>query len=217
MLPFRIGVTNTGVAVPAILIADDSAAIQRVVHVSLAPFALDIVRADNFPAAIEQVNERAIDLVIAAADLAATPSPSDLQKLTVANKVPLILLLSSYGQIDKETLQDLGFQQFLQKPFDHRDLRRMVAKNLQLEVNEPQTFPLADKDVPEIEGGEEKCTTVKPPPIPIDFTGEQDEAFSALVKKAVFEYCQNNFPRIAREAVLAEIRRLQDEKKASSY
>ena len=206
---------------PAILIADDSAAIQRVVQVSLAPFALDVVSADNFPAALDQIKARAIDLVIVAADLAATPSPSDLHKLTAANKVPLILLMSSYGQTDKKTLQELGFQQFLQKPFDHRELRRMVAQNLQLEPLEPKTFPLEDKDIADMEGGDEKCTTVEipapPVPAPSESTEERDEAFTALVKKAVFEYCQNNFPQIAREAVLDEIRRLQGEKKTASH
>ena len=202
---------------PLVLTADDSAAIQRVVQVSLTPYAIDVISADNFPAALDKTATQQVDLIIADAELNGTTALPDLQRLTADGKIPIILLLSSYSKIDKSTLTDLGFQQVLQKPFDSRELLQLVAFNLQLDLEEGrsagwQPFPT---DVPSAEPPA-GATAVPPPP---QTTAEHDEGidhnFAALVKQAVFEYCQNNFPRIAREMVLAELRRLQNEKSDS--
>ena len=215
---------------PLVLTADDSAAIQRVVQVSLTPCAIDVISADSFPAALEKTTTQQVDLIIADADLSGMTAVPELQRLTADGKIPLILLLSSYSKIDKSSLTELGFQQVLQKPFDSRELLQLVAFNLQLNPDERhsgdwQPFPTtaASESTP-------KATTK--PPLPTLTTAakhneraskqptattmseanEVDHNFAALVKKAVFEYCQNNFPRIARETVLAELRRLQNEK-----
>lgn len=197
---------------PLILTADDSAAIQRVVQVSLTPCAIDVISADNLSAALEKTATQKVDLIIADAELNGVAELPDLQRLTADGKIPLILLLSSYSSIDKKALAELGFQQVLQKPFDSKELLQLVAFNLQLELDEArnsswQPFPTA---------ATENASPPKPaakPSSPAVADGEGvDHNFATLVKEAVFEYCQNNFPRIARETVLNEIRRLQDEK-----
>ena len=211
---------------PLVLTADDSAAIQRVVQVSLTPCAIDVTSADNFPAALEKIATQQVDLIIADAELKGMTALPELQRLTAEGKIPLILLLSSYSKIDKSTLSELGFQQVLQKPFDSKELLQLVAFNLQLDLDEErsagwQPFPAAmpEPSTPEPAG----ATSKPPPPEPKDTPTAQDgdaqgvdQNFATLVRQAVFEYCQNNFPRIARELVLAEIRRLQSEKSDSS-
>ncbi len=198
--------------VPLVLTADDSAAIQRVVQVSLTPCAVDVISADNFSTALDKTTTQQVDLIIADAELNGITALPDLHRLTADGKIPLVLLLSSYSKTDKSTLTELGFQQVLQKPFDSRELLQLVAFNLQVDLDEGrsagwQSFPTT--------------TPVPPPPLPkpAASAAERDDGvdhnFAALVKKAVFEYCQNNFPRIAREMVLAEIRRLQNEKSDS--
>ena len=229
---------------PLVLTADDSAAIQRVVQVSLTPCAIDVISADSFPAALEKTTTQQVDLIIADADLSGMTAVPELQRLTADGKIPLILLLSSYSKIDKSSLTELGFQQVLQKPFDSRELLQLVAFNLQLNPDERhsgdwQPFPTTaasestPKATPEETARPTEATTK--PPLPTLTTAakhnegaskqptattmseanEVDHNFAALVKKAVFEYCQNNFPRIARETVLAELRRLQNEKSDS--
>lgn len=199
---------------PQVLTADDSAAIQRVVQVSLTPYAIDVISADNFSAACEKIATQQIDLIIADAELTGVESLPDLQCLTAEGKIPLILLLSSYSKIAKSTLVDLGFQQVLPKPFESKELLQLVAFNLQLDLEArstdwqpfPTTPPAAETD----------------PPLPqraaasaVNTNDGIDDNFATLVRKAVFEYCQNHFPRIARELVLEEIRRLQNEKSNS--
>ena len=200
---------------PLVLTADDSAAIQRVVQVSLTPCAIDVISADSLPAALDKTAAQQIDLIIADAELNGVTTLPELLRLTSDGKIPLILLLSSYSKIDKSTLTELGFQQVLQKPFDSRELLQLVAFNLQLDLDEGrsagwQPFPAATP-----------VEAAPPPAVPqaaasaVEHDDGVDHNFAALVKQAVFEYCQNNFPRIAKEMVLAELRRLQNEKSDS--
>lgn len=200
---------------PLVLTADDSAAIQRVVQVSLTPCAIDVISADNLAAALDKTATQQIDLIIADAELNGVTALPELLRLTADGKIPLILLLSSYSNIDKSTLTELGFQQVLQKPFDSRELLQLVAFNLQLDLDEghsagwqpfPAATPVEDEPPP---------ATTKPAASAAEHDDGVDHNFAALVKQAVFEYCQNNFPRIAREMVLAELRRLQNEKSDS--
>ena len=195
---------------PVVLTADDSAAIQRVVQVSLSPYAIDIVNADSFPAALDKAGTQPVDLIIAAAELGGTETLADLHRLTNEGKIPIIVLLSSYSKIDKKTLAELGFQQVLQKPFDSQELLQLVAFNLQLHLDEErngnwQPFPTATTPPPEDKQQAGASASVSN-------NDGVDHNFALLVKQAVFEYCQNNFSRIAREMVLEEIRRLQNEK-----
>ena len=199
---------------PQVLTADDSAAIQRVVQVSLTPYAIDVISADNFSAACEKIATQQIDLVIADAELTGIESLPDLQRLTAEGKIPLILLLSSYSKIDESTLTELGFQQILHKPFESKELLQLVAFNLQLDIEARSTdwqpfpaTPPADETTASLPQRAAASAVNKDDSI--------DHNFATLVRKAVFEYCQNHFPSIARELVLEEIRRLQNEKSNS--
>ena len=200
---------------PQVLTADDSAAIQRVVQVSLTPYAIDVISADNFAAACDKIATQQIDLIIADAELTGIESLPDLQRLTAEGKIPLILLLSSYSKISESTITELGFQQILRKPFEGKELLQLVAFNLQLDLDArstdwqpfPATPPAAEDSAAPLPQRAAASAVKTDDGI--------DHNFATLVKKAVFEYCQNNFPRIARELVLEEIRRLQNEKSNS--
>ena len=185
-----------------ILIADDSVAVQRAVQVSFASTDLDVVSADNFQSAIAKTET--VDLVIVDVDIAGLPALGDLCKLTRNGAVPILLMISSYSKIKRPALQELGFRNFLAKPFDHRALQQIVASLLQIELKEEiassPPFPAEDDPI-------EDNDLNNSPPI-----SGMEENLALLVKKAVFEYCQNNFADIARETVLNELRKLQEEK-----
>ena len=190
-----------------ILIADDSVAVQRAVQVSFASTDLDVVSADNFQSAIAKTET--VDLVIVDVDIAGLPALGDLGKLTRNGAVPILLMISSYSKIKRPALQELGFSNFLAKPFDHRALQQVVASLLQIELKEEiassPPFPAADDPI------EDNDLNSDSPPI-----SGLEENLALLVKKAVFEYCQNNFADIARETVLNELRKLQEEKISSA-
>lgn len=184
-----------------ILIADDSLAVQRAVQVSFANTAIDVISADNFQSAVDK--SETANLVIADVDIAGLPDFSDLHRLTRNGALPMLLMTSSYSKIERPALQELGFRDFLPKPFDHQTLQRIVASLLQIELPDETTtarpFPA--------EPVEDKVPDNDSSPI-----GDLEENLALLVKKAVFEYCQNNFADIARETVLTELRKLQEEK-----
>ena len=209
---------------PLVLTADDSAAIQRVVQVSLTPCAIDVISADSFPAALDKTATQQVDLIIADAELNGVTALPDLQRLTAAGKIPLILLLSSYSKIDKSTLTELDFNKFCKSLLiaasccswllltcssiltkdavqagSRSPRQRLLSQHLRLLGQRAHPHRLCRKR----------------PRVLRNTMDGVDHNFAALVKKAVFEYCQNNFPRIAREMVLAEIRRLQNEKSDS--
>ena len=188
-----------------ILIADDSVAVQRAVRVSFANTVVDIVSADNFQSAVDKTGT--VDLVIVDVDIAGLSSLGDLHRLTRNGSIPILLMISSYSKINRSALQDLGFQNFLAKPFDHRTLQQVVASLLQIELKDeipttPPPFPAETDTI------EERDLNNDSPPL----VSGMEENLALLVKKAVFEYCQNNFADIARETVLNELRKLQEEK-----
>lgn len=187
-----------------ILIADDSVAVQRAVQVSFANTVVDVNSADNFQNAVGKTET--VDLVIVDVDIAGLPSLGDLHKLTRNGAIPILLMISSYSKINRSALQDLGFENFLAKPFDHQTLQQVVASLLQIELKEevttPPPFPAETDTV------EDNDPNNDSPPI----LSGMEENLALLVKKAVFEYCQNNFADIARETVLNELRKLQEEK-----
>ncbi|MDE3268981.1 MAG: response regulator [Pseudomonadota bacterium] len=199
-----------------ILIADSSEAIKRVVQLSFAPYGVDVIFASNYPEALKKSSEA--DLIIADAQLPATPNTQELSKLGA--NMPLILLCSSYLQIDKVNLQNQGFEEFLDKPFEHQQLIHCVSRILQ--------YDFSAKLLPTTE---DRAENVKPPnpttnSVPTDTSAPSattpalsdaipdaiSDNFATIVRQTVQEYCQQHFNQIAKETVLQEIRRLQKEK-----
>ena len=194
-----------------ILIADNSEAIQRVVQLSFAPYGIDVIFASNYPEALKKSSEA--DLIIADVQLPATPNTQELSKLGA--NMPLILLCSSYLKIDKVNLQEQGFQEFLDKPFEHQQLLQCVSRVLQYDFSDkllpelapPSSSPSSPAD--SFVQSEPSPESQAPNPVTPDVLGDN---FATIVRQTVLDYCQQHFAKIARETVLQEIRRLQKEK-----
>lgn len=192
-----------------ILIADSSEAIQRVMQLSFAPHGIDVIFASNYPEALKKSREA--DLIIVDIQLPATPNQQELSKLGA--NVPLILLCSSYLKVDKVNLQEQGFQEFLDKPFEHQHLLQCVSRVLQ--------YDFSDKILPTLEHSPSfhskpsepsEQTLTNDPSIASPLPDAISDNFSAIVRQTVFEYCKQHFTAIAKDTVLQEIRRLQKEK-----
>lgn len=198
-----------------ILIADNSEAIQRVVQLSFAPYGIDVIFASNYPEALKKSSEA--DLIIADVQLPATPNTQELSKLGA--NMPLILLCSSYLKIDKVNLQEQGFQEFLDKPFEHQQLLQCVSRVLQ--------YDFSDKLLPELSPSPSSSSSSSAAADSLDQQSEPNlelqapssvipdalgDNFATIVRQTVLDYCQQHFAKIAKETVLQEIRRLQKEK-----
>lgn len=109
-----------------LLVADDSATIQKVIKIAFSRHQYDIVEAASFIEALTAQSRAAADIVIADASLPGAHGPADFSKLTQNGRVPLLLLVGSYESVDEESFRTLGFSQFLKKPFESADIVTLV-------------------------------------------------------------------------------------------
>lgn len=111
-----------------ILVADDSATIQKVIKIAFSRHQYDIVEASSFIEALTSQSRTASDIVIADASLPGAHGPGDFSKLTHNGEIPLLLLVGSYESVDEESFRTLGFSQFLKKPFESADIVTLVEQ-----------------------------------------------------------------------------------------
>ena len=192
-----------------ILIADSSEAIQRVVQLSFAPHGIDVVFASNYPEALKKSRE--VDLIIADIQLPAAPNQQELSKLGA--NIPLILLCSSYLKVDKVNLQEQGFQEFLDKPFEHQQLLQCVSRVLQYDFSD-KILPTLERSTASESSEPSEPSKALPdnPSVASPLPDAISDNFTTIVRQTVLEYCQQHFTKIAKDTVLQEIRRLQKEK-----
>jgi CheY-like chemotaxis protein len=109
-----------------ILVADDSATIQKVIKIAFSRHGYDIVEAASFIEAITAMTRLTADIVIADASLPGAHGPSDFLKIAHDGRVPLLLLVGSYESVDEDSFRSLGFSHFLKKPFESSDIVSLV-------------------------------------------------------------------------------------------
>jgi CheY-like chemotaxis protein len=109
-----------------ILVADDSATIQKVIKIAFSRHGYDIVEAASFIEAITAQTRVTADVVIADASLPGAHGPSDFLKIAHDGSVPLLLLVGSYESVDEDSFRSLGFSHFLKKPFESSDIVSLV-------------------------------------------------------------------------------------------
>lgn len=109
-----------------IFVADDSAAIQKVVHLAFTGFDCEILVAETAVSLAAMVKQTTPDIVLADPKLAGVEGPESLKKILGDTKV--LLLLGSYESIDESLWKEQGFTQSIKKPFVGRDLIDLVAR-----------------------------------------------------------------------------------------
>ncbi len=109
-----------------ILVADDSATIQKVIKIAFSRHGYDIIEAASFIEAITAQTRATSDIVIADASLPGAHGPSDFLKIAHDGSVPLLLLVGSYESVDEDSFRSLGFSHFLKKPFESSDIVSLV-------------------------------------------------------------------------------------------
>lgn len=126
-----------------ILVADDSATIQKVIKIAFSRHAYDIVEAASFIEAITAQTRVTADIVIADASLPGAHGPSDFLKIAQDGNVPLLLLVGSYESVDEDSFRSLGFSHFLKKPFESSDIVSLVDQLIadMGDIEEPKSVP----------------------------------------------------------------------------
>lgn len=106
-----------------ILIADDSAAIQKVIKIAFSHYDVDVLVASSYIEAKELAGRERPKVVIADATLIGSNGAADIKKLqTLAPGSVLLLLLGTYETINEEDFKKHGIRHFLKKPFDVNDI-----------------------------------------------------------------------------------------------
>jgi len=109
-----------------ILVADDSATIQKVIKIAFSRHGYDIIEAASFIEAITAQTRATSDIIIADASLPGAHGPSDFLKIAHDGSIPLLLLVGSYESVDEDSFRSLGFSHFLKKPFESSDIVSLV-------------------------------------------------------------------------------------------
>ena len=103
-----------------IYVADDSAAIQKVVRLAFSGLPFEIHDAESLISLGSMILHAPPDLVLADPKLSGIGSPNDLKKVIQA--IPVVLLIGSYDAINEDEWKDAGFSVLLKKPFGGKAL-----------------------------------------------------------------------------------------------
>lgn len=110
-----------------VLVADDSATIQKVIKIAFSRHELEIVEAASLIESLASVTRIPVDVLILDASLPGARGPADFAKLRAdANDVPALLLVGTYDSVDEQAFREAGFTHFLKKPFESTDIVSMV-------------------------------------------------------------------------------------------
>ena len=108
------------------IVADDSATIQKVIKIALSQFDVEIFESRSFVEALSKVGADPLDIIVADANLSGVGDAADFSRLREqASGVPILMLVGSYESIDEEAFRAEGFEHLLKKPFESHEI---VAK-----------------------------------------------------------------------------------------
>ena len=103
-----------------ILVADDSATIQKVVSITLANESCELVEALDSQSMFDKLAEDKYALVLLDFNLSEDMSGYDLAK-TIKERSPetnIIAMLGTFDSVEEEKLQDVGINDVVVKPFE---------------------------------------------------------------------------------------------------
>ena len=130
-----------------LLLADDSATIQKVVDLTFADEGVQVVSVDNGREAIDRLLEIRPDVVLADAFMA-SPNGYEVCEYVKTNEqlkhIPVMLLVGSFEPFDEAEARRVGADDILTKPF--QSIRRLIDR-----VGALVSSPPAEKESPTLE------------------------------------------------------------------
>lgn len=115
-----------------VLVADDSEPVQKAIQIALEPYDVEIFEASSFVEALNICKKKSPNLIIADASLTGTDAPKEFKIMSnTAGEVPVLLLEGSFEPIDKEGFEAMGMECFLKKPFNIKEIERVLKEQMQ--------------------------------------------------------------------------------------
>jgi DNA-binding response OmpR family regulator len=160
-----------------VLLADDSATMQKVVDVVLREEGFDVQSANNGEEALQKVASYQPDLVFAYIKLPGINGYELTKQIKASSNIPVVLLAGAFEPVDDALMQECGADNSLVKPFQTEDLLAIIKKLIP-DADTSVVAPAAEED----------------DDIVFDMSGEDDEVVEAEVVEADVE------PEIVTEA-----------------
>lgn len=126
-----------------VLLADDSAAITKVIQICLQDFGVEIKSVGNGKDVLDVAKSFKPDIAFIDVMLPHKPGydvAGEIKHDAVLTKTPVIMLWSSFMEFDEAKFKKSMADGKLEKPFEAKDIREVVKKH----VSKTQTQPLAD-------------------------------------------------------------------------
>jgi len=136
-----------------ILLADDSATMQKVVDVVLKEEGFDVQSANNGEEAVGALSSYQPDLVLAYIKLPGINGYELTKQIKAAGATPVILLAGAFEPVDEALMAECGADDSLVKPFQTEDLLAVINKFVS---GEAKAAEAAEDDIVfDMSGGEE--------------------------------------------------------------
>ena len=112
-----------------LLLADESATIQKVVNLSFADEGIEVTVAASGDSALEKIAENLPDLILADVNMPGLSGYEICELIKQDEKtkhIPVILLVGSFESFDEEKARSVGADDYMTKPF--KSIRQLVTK-----------------------------------------------------------------------------------------
>jgi CheY-like chemotaxis protein len=146
-----------------ILLADDSATMQKVVDVVLREEGFDVQSANNGEEALAAMGSFQPDLVLAYIKLPGVDGYELTKRIKASSSAPVVLLAGAFEPVDEVRMQECGAETSLVKPFQTEDLLATIRKFLP-EAGKPAAAaaPAEDDIVFDMSGEDEEEAEAEP-------------------------------------------------------
>lgn len=137
-----------------VLLADESSTIKKVMQLALADFAVDV---KSVPVGLDVLSTaKSFKPDIIFADVLLTKKTgyevcADLKTDSETAHIPVVLMWSSFMEVDEHKVQDCQADRRLEKPFDAEHLRSLVKELVQKTQSNPISSFLSFPEMPEFE------------------------------------------------------------------
>ena len=113
-----------------LLLVDDDLELTDLLTFALGRGGFDVVSAHDAPTALRLLREHAPDVAVIDVNLGATSGFDLLEQLRRESGIPVVMLTARAAEADKVQGLDLGADDYVTKPFGHRELLARVRAQL---------------------------------------------------------------------------------------
>ncbi len=167
-----------------VLLADDSATMQKVVDVVLREEGYDVQSANTGEEALQAMGTFAPDLVLAYIKLPGMNGYDLTGQIKSSSNIPVVLLAGAFEPVDEALRDACGADDTLVKPFQTEDLLACIRKFLPEAGATPAESAVEDDDIVFDMSGEDDEAEAEPMPMEVEAEVVEAEVVEAEVVEA---------------------------------